>query len=116
MYVINLDNKQCKGIDWVSLFIDRNRGMYFESFGTDYIPQEVVNKVNNKSITHSIFRVQFDDPIVCGFYCITFINCMIPGKRLLDCTNLFCSNSHKKKDKIIYKLFKEKMWQAFPLN
>ena len=41
---------------------------------------------------------------------------MIPGKRLLDCTNLLCPNSHKKKDKIIYKFFKEKMWQAFPLN
>ena len=82
--------------------------MCFEFFGTDYVPQEVVNKINDKPITRNIFRVQSDDSIICGFYCITFINCMIAGKRLLDCTNLFCPNGHKKKSKIIHKFFKEK--------
>ena len=34
-YVINLDGKNSKGTHWVSLFIDRNTAVYFDSFGTE---------------------------------------------------------------------------------
>ena len=35
-YDINLDDKWSKGTYWVSIFIDRNKAMYFEdSFGTE---------------------------------------------------------------------------------
>ena len=73
MYVINLDDKQSIGIHWVSLFIDRNSPVYFYSFGTGYILQEVTNKIKDKSINHKIFRIQSDDYVTCGFYCIAFI-------------------------------------------
>ena len=43
---------------WDSLFIDRNTAVYFDSFGIEYIPQEVLNKIRDKSITHNIFRIQ----------------------------------------------------------
>ena len=32
---MNLDNKQSKGTHWVSLFFDRNKAVYFNSFGTE---------------------------------------------------------------------------------
>ena len=38
---------------------------------------------------HNIVRTQDDDSIICGFYCIAFMEYMIPGKILLDYTNLF---------------------------
>ena len=38
-YVINLDDKKSKGKHWVSLSIDRNAAVYFDSFGIEYIPQ-----------------------------------------------------------------------------
>ena len=47
MYVINLDDKKRKGTRWVSLFIDRNTAVYFDYFGIEYIPQEVLSKMNN---------------------------------------------------------------------
>ena len=65
-YVINLNDKKSKGTDWVSLFIDKYTAIYFDSFGIEYIPQEVLNKIRDKSITQNIFRVQ-DDSNVCGF-------------------------------------------------
>ena len=34
---MNLDDKQIKGIHWVSLFIVRNTAVYIHSFGTEYI-------------------------------------------------------------------------------
>ena len=45
---------------------------------------------------------------MCGFYYIAFIEYMLAGKTLLDHTNLFSLNDHKKNDKIIYKYFKDK--------
>ena len=65
--MINLDDNQSKGTHWFSLFIDRNTAMYFDSFGIEYIPQEVFNKIENNSITHNISGIQDDDSIMCGF-------------------------------------------------
>ena len=96
MYVTNLDDKQSKGTHWVSLFIDKNTTVYFDSCRIEYIPQEVLNKIRGKSITYNIFTVQFDDCIMCGFYCIAFIKYLIAGRTLLDYTNLFSLNDHKK--------------------
>ena len=94
--------------NWVSLFIDKNLAVYFDFFGVAYNPQEVLNKVKDKSITHNIFRIQDNESIMCGFYCIAFIEYMLAGKTLLDYTNLFSLNDYKKNDKIISKYFKGK--------
>ena len=42
--MINLENKKSKEKYWVSLFIDRNIAVYFDSYGIEYISQEVLNK------------------------------------------------------------------------
>ena len=105
MYVLNLHGKKTKGTHWVSLFIDRNTAVCFDSFGIEYIPQEVLNKVRDKSITLNIFRIQDNESIMCGFYCIALIEYMLAGKSLLDYTNLFSLNQCTKNDKMIYKHF-----------
>ena len=37
-YVINLDDKNSKGTHLVSLIIDRNLAVHFDSFGIEHIP------------------------------------------------------------------------------
>ena len=59
----------------------------FHSFEIEYIPQEVLNKIKDKSITDNIFRIQDNYSILCGFYCITFIEYMHAKKALSDYTN-----------------------------
>ena len=88
MHVINFYDKNSKEAHWVSLFIDRNTAGYFNSFGTECVPPEVLNKIRNKSITHNIFRIQDNESIMCG-------------KTLLDYTNLFSQSDYKRNDKII---------------
>ena len=39
-YKINLDDKISKRTYWVSLFIDKNAALYFDSFGIEYIIQK----------------------------------------------------------------------------
>ena len=102
---------KCKGTLWVSLFIDRNTALYFHSFGIKCIPQEVLNKNKDKSVTHNELRIQDEDCIMCGFYCIVFIEYMIAERTLIDCTNLFSPNGYKKKNKVIYISTLKKIWQ-----
>ena len=40
-----------------SLFIDRSTTAYFDYFGIEYIPQKVLNKIRDKSITDNILRI-----------------------------------------------------------
>ena len=51
--------------------------------------------MRDKSISHNIFRAQSNDSILCGFFCIAFIKCMLAGKSLLDYTNLFFLNDYE---------------------
>ena len=81
-YVINLDDTNSKGTHRVSLFIDKNEAVYFDSFGIQYIPQEVLNKIKDISTPH-IFRIQDNESIMCGFYCIAFIEYMLAGKNFV---------------------------------
>ena len=86
----------------------KNLAVYFDSFGIEYILQEVLNNIKGKSITHNIFRIQVNESVMCGLYCIVFIDYVLAGETLLDYTNLFSPNDYKKNGKIIYKYFKGK--------
>ena len=59
--------------------------------------------MGNKEIRASIFRIQAYDSIMCGYFCIEFINYMLKGKTLLDYTNLFSPNDFKKRIKLLKK-------------
>ena len=43
----------------------------------------------NKNIKTNIFRVQGDNSIMCGYFCIGFIDFILAGKKLTDCTSYF---------------------------
>ena len=105
----SIDDKRSKGTHWVSVFIDRNTAVHFDSFRIEYIPQEVLIKIIKKKITHNRFRIPEDESVMCGFYCIAFIEYVLAGKSLLGYINLSSANDYKKNCKIvIYKYFKAK--------
>ena len=79
---------------------------YFDSFGVEHIPKEIKAFINNKNITTNIFRIQAYDSIMCGYFCIGFIDFMLAGKKLTDYTNLFSPHDFKKNDNIILSYFK----------
>ena len=55
------------------------------------IPKEINKFIgsNKKNYSKNIFRIQTYDSIMCGYFCIEFINYMLKGKKLLDYINLF---------------------------
>ena len=114
-YVINLDGYENTGTHRVALFVKPKYTVYFDSFGIEHIPKEI-NKfirskelgsaVGNNDIKSNIFRIQAYDSIMCGYFCIEFINYMLKGKTLLGYTNLFFPNDFKKNDQVIKRIFK----------
>ena len=91
-YIINLDEYSDIGTHWVALFIKNNDVTYFDSFGVEHIPNEIIKFIGNKNIIKYIFRIQPYDSIMCGHICIGFINFIFNGKTLTDFTNLFSPN------------------------
>ena len=86
--------------------MQNNNVTYFNSFGVEHIPQEIKAFINsNKNITTNIFRIQAYDSIMCGYFCIGFIDFMLARKTLTEYTNLFSANNFKKNDDIILNYF-----------
>ena len=80
--------------------------MYFDSFGVEHIPEEIKEFIGNKNIKANIFRIQENNSIMCGYFCIGFIDFMLAGKTLANYTNLFSPYDLKKNDSIILSYFK----------
>ena len=114
-YVINLDEYRDIGTHWVALYVNNETIIYFDSFRVEHIPNEVMKftgneqsssaKARNEKIITNIYRIQAYDSIMCGYFCIGFINFMFNGNSLTDYIGLFSPNDFLKKDDIILKYF-----------
>ena len=95
---------------WVN---NNNNVTYSDSFGVEHIAKvskEFFNRPlssasQNKDMIANIFRIQAYDSIMCGYFCIGFIDFMLAGKKLTDYTNLFSPHDLKKNDMIILNYF-----------
>ena len=88
-YVTNLDEQVDVGTHWIALFYNKNEIVYFDSFSVEHVPKEIKEFAENKNIKANIFRVQGNNSVMCGYFCIGFIDFMLAGKKLTDFTNIF---------------------------
>ena len=105
-YVINLDEYADVGTHWIALHGKNNEVIYFDSFGVEHVPKEIKRFIGHKDIKANIFRIQANNSIMCGYFCIRFIDFMLANKTLIDFTSLFSPYDHKNNDKIILDYFK----------
>ena len=105
-YVTNFDEYADVGTHWITLFCNRNEIVYFDSFCVEHVPEEIKEFIGNKNLKTNIFRVQANNSVMCGYFCIGFIDFMLAGKKLTDYTNLFSPHDFKKNDNIILSYFK----------
>ena len=99
-YIINLDEYSDIGTHWVDLHVNNNNFTYFDSFGAEHIPKESKKFVKNKNITANVFKILVYDSVMCGYFCIGFIDFMFKGKTL---TNVFSPNNFENSDDMILK-------------
>ena len=86
-YIINLDEYSNVGTHWIALFCKKNEIVYFDSFGVDYIPEEIKEFIEefpgNKNIKANIFRIKENNSGMCGYFCVGFIDFILAVKNLL---------------------------------
>ena len=87
------------------MYVKNNNVTYFDSFGVEHIPKEIIKFIENRNIKTNMLRIQAYDSIMCGYFCIEFIDFMFKGKGLTDYTNLFSPNDFKKNDDTVLKYF-----------
>ena len=106
-YIINLDEYTDLGTHWIALFCNRSKIVYFDSFGVEHVPEEIKEFVGNENIKANIFRVQAKNSVMCGYFCIGFIDFMLAGKKLTDFTNMFSPFDFDENNHIILTYFKD---------
>ena len=72
---------------------------YFDSFVVEHIPKEIKKIIGNKNIMTNIYIIQACNLMMCGYFCVGFIDFMLKGTSLPDYTNLFSPNDYDKYDK-----------------
>ena len=87
------------------MYVKNNDITYFDSFGVEHIPKEIKKFIGSKNVISNIFRIQAYDSIMCGYFCIGFIDFMFKGKSMTKYTNLFSPIDFKKNDDTILNYF-----------
>ena len=81
-YIINLDEYADVGTHWITFFCSRNETVYFNSFVVEHVPEEIKEFIGNENIKTNIFQVQLNNSVMCGYFCIGFIDFMLAGKKI----------------------------------
>ena len=77
--MINRDEHESIGTHWIALYVNAKNETYFDSFGVEHIPKEIIKFIGNKNISIATCREQAYDSIMCGYVCIGFIDFMVKG-------------------------------------
>ena len=63
--------------------------MIIDSFGVEHIPKETKKFIGNKNIITNIHRIQAYNSLMCGYFCIVFIDFMLKGKSSNNLARLY---------------------------
>ena len=91
----------------VALFCNKSEVVYLDSFGVEHVPEEITEFCENKNLIANIFWVQTTNSVMCGCFCIGFIDFMLTGKILTDFTSTFSPYDFRKNNDIILSYFKD---------
>ena len=65
-YIINLDEYESIGTQWIALYMNDKSVNYLDSLGVERIPKQIRKFIRNKNITTDIYRIQACDSISSG--------------------------------------------------
>lgn len=77
--IVNTDRSYGQGIHWIALYITKRKIELFDSLGLIHrklLPKGILNFIHRLCVSRKFKcnrRIQPDNSILCGFYCIFFI-------------------------------------------
>ena len=69
------------------------------------LPMGLAQVKSGNTSENQVNEIQAYDSMMCGYFCIRFIDLLLKSKSLLEYKNLFSPNEYKRNDKIILKYF-----------
>ena len=106
--VFNTDIHTQPGSHWVALFIDkRGRGIFFNSYGMPPLVPQHLKSIQRNTISYRWNEQQLQslNSIVCGQFCLMFLDYMKRGYSLDKFCKLFTSN-YLRNDRITDRFYK----------
>lgn len=114
--IINLENSNSSGSHWVAYFNDSN-GMvveYFDSFGITPPPLiELYLRTLNKVLVYNNVQYQHMISILCGWFCLLFINERFHSRKPYDIFYKMLTLDPASNEQIVKKYFLQKLY-TFP--
>ena len=83
-YVIDLDEVADVSTHWIILYVKN-----IEIIRVEHVLKEIKTFITHKNMKTNVFRIQENNSIMCGYFCIGFIDFMFASKTLIDYTSLF---------------------------
>lgn len=69
--VLNLGDLTSNGTHWTCYVKNKDKKLYFDSFGDAYPPIELVNYLGRDGLVYNVNRIQeFNDGPICGHLCL----------------------------------------------
>ena len=81
-YIINFDEYEWIVTQWIALYVNAKKVTCFDGFGVVHIPKKVRKFIENKKVIKNTYRIQAYDSIMCGYFCIRFIDFKLKGIRV----------------------------------
>ena len=61
----------------MALFCTDVEVIYFDGFGGEHVSKETKKFIEQKNIKANIFKIQSNNSIMCGYFCIGFIDLIL---------------------------------------
>lgn len=92
-FIYNLDSQNSDGTHWTCVFIDKNQGCYFDSYGhgPTLEIQNYMKDINNRF--YNTFIIQSQDEIICGHYCLFVLLHLNNGYNFYEILNSLLKSS-----------------------
>ena len=102
----NFSKSNEKGTHYVSIYILRNKIIYFDPLGFECVVEEICNYLNmyNKIIIQSTVAIQHPLSFHCGYFCIGFLLAIHSKLTLLQYQSMFDYNDLLLNDEIVCNL------------
>lgn len=81
--ILNFDHSSNNGTHWVCLFIKKGIPIYFDSFGFPP-PLEVIKYCKTQNTNFNTFKIQGNNQVICGHYCIYVLYRLSNGYEYYD--------------------------------
>ena len=106
-YVVNLDDSFGIGTHWVAMHISSKVIYYFDSYDLNP-PQELINLSVKMKKQYIFNNTQYQHlySVLCGYYCIYFINERHNGRSYYNVIKPFSIRDHEYNERFIVNYFK----------